>query len=322
MQDEHVGFLFIGDPHLSTRTPGLRKDDYARVILGKLEWCLKTASENQLQSVLLGDLFHFPKDNSNWMLAELCRLFQIYRPVGIYGNHDCSVNELQDADSLSILDSAGLFPLLDTAGPMHTRINGTDVLLGGTSWRCEIPSHGPNLTEYGLPDTTRVIWVTHDDLKVSGYEKIGRIKPRELPGIDIVVNGHLHHPVEPTVTEGTRWLVPGNISRIKNSEANAHFRPQVLMLRLQDGEWDEEMIEVPHESFDEVFYPVARDSTEGTQSLSGVVRGLKELIETRTQTGAVLDTFLSQNFEELEVSQEIQDEILDLKKEVLADHEQ
>ena len=320
LNEKLEGFLLIGDPHLSSRTPGLRKDDYARTILRKLEWCLRTASENQLQPILLGDLFHFPKDNANWMLSELCRLLQTYKPVGIYGNHDCSTNELLDDDSLSILHSAGLLPLLDRDGPWQARIGDTDVLLGGTSWGQKIPKN-LDPKEYGLPATTRAIWLTHHDLIVSGYEESGRIKPREIPGIDMVVNGHLHHPVEPTVTGGTRWLVPGNTSRVKNSDATAQFRPQVLILRLDDGNWAEEMVGVPHEPFEEVFHPAIRDSSEETQSLSGVVRGLKELIETRTQTGAMLDTFLTQNFLELEVPQDVQNEILQLKEEVLANHE-
>ena len=314
------GFLFIGDPHISSRTPGLRKDDFARSILQKLEWCLKSSIENHLQPVILGDLFHFPKDNANWMLTELCRLLQVYRPVAIHGNHDCSANELQDDDSLSILHSAGLLPLLDRDGPWTGRIDGTDVMLGGASWGQKIPRN-IDPKAYELPETTRAIWLTHHDLIVSGYEESGRIKPREIPGIDIVINGHLHHPVEPTVTGGTRWLVPGNISRVKNSDATAQFRPQVLSLRLKDGHWAETMTEVPHEPFEEVFHSTIRDTQDEARSLSGVVRGLKELIRTRTQTGAMLDSFLTENFKELEVPQDIQNEISQLKKEVLANDE-
>jgi hypothetical protein len=37
---EYQGILFIGDPHLASRQVGFRKDDYPRVILKKLSWCI------------------------------------------------------------------------------------------------------------------------------------------------------------------------------------------------------------------------------------------------------------------------------------------
>ena len=37
---ELTGILFIGDPHLASRAPGFRKDDYPRAILKKLQWSL------------------------------------------------------------------------------------------------------------------------------------------------------------------------------------------------------------------------------------------------------------------------------------------
>ena len=33
---EYEGLLFVGDPHLASRVPGFRKDDYPRVALEKL----------------------------------------------------------------------------------------------------------------------------------------------------------------------------------------------------------------------------------------------------------------------------------------------
>ncbi len=67
------GILFIGDPHIAARAPGFRRDDYAQTILEKLRWCVGYARERQLLVVLLGDLFHHPRDISNWLLVELIK---------------------------------------------------------------------------------------------------------------------------------------------------------------------------------------------------------------------------------------------------------
>ena len=85
------GLLAIGDPHLECRVPGFRKDDYPRVVLDKVGWCLAYARDHKLLPILLGDIFHLPRDNANWLLGELMVLF--HRGVlGIYGNHDVREN--------------------------------------------------------------------------------------------------------------------------------------------------------------------------------------------------------------------------------------
>jgi len=39
MSKTYAGLMFIGDPHLASRIPGFRKDDYPKVVLEKLDWC-------------------------------------------------------------------------------------------------------------------------------------------------------------------------------------------------------------------------------------------------------------------------------------------
>jgi len=43
-----TGLLFIGDPHVASRPPGFRKDDYPEAILQKLQWALDYAREHRL----------------------------------------------------------------------------------------------------------------------------------------------------------------------------------------------------------------------------------------------------------------------------------
>ena len=56
---------------------------------------------------ILGDLFHWPRDNANRMLVQLLQLFS-GTVLGIAGNHDCKENELGPDDALSVLSAAGL----------------------------------------------------------------------------------------------------------------------------------------------------------------------------------------------------------------------
>src|SRR5947209_17909966 len=100
-----TGVLFIGDPHLASRAPGFRKDDYPQKILGKLRFAIDYAREHSLLPVLLGDLFDFPRDNANWLLVALHALLD-RETLAIYGNHDCKENTPGDNDTISVLRAA------------------------------------------------------------------------------------------------------------------------------------------------------------------------------------------------------------------------
>src|SRR5437667_6913960 len=113
---EDAGLLFIGDPHLASRAPGFRKDDYPATILEKLRWTLDYARANRLRPVFLGDLFDFPRDNANWLLVRLLPLLD-ENTLGIYGNHDCKENSLDENDTLSIFVHAGKIRLVDEQNP-------------------------------------------------------------------------------------------------------------------------------------------------------------------------------------------------------------
>ena len=314
-QSDLQGFLFIGDPHLSGRNPGLRKDEYPEVILEKFKWCLEKAEEKNLQPVLLGDLFNYPRDNPNWLIARLIGLLQKYQLVGIYGNHDCYVNELTEDDSLMLLSAGGHLPLLSEENWMELDIKGSKVILAGTPWGKRFPPTKKTLDEkYGSKDA-RIVWITHHDLKVSVYESFGRIKPQAIEGVDYVVNGHLHHPVETIVDGCTKWCIPGNIARVKNSDATSRAKPRVLTLRLVDDCWEEDYLEVPHKPFEEVFHEGIRTESDVGEGLTGAVVGLRQMLAARTCDGAMLDDFLEANFESLELSDEVRNEILKIKEE-------
>ncbi|HZH97595.1 MAG TPA: metallophosphoesterase, partial [Fimbriimonadaceae bacterium] len=173
---EYLGLLFIGDPHLASRTPGYRKDDYPRRILQKLRWTLDYASEHQLLPCILGDLFHLPRDNATWLIGELCSMLVGREVIGIYGNHDCRENTLTDDDTLSLLTKANLLRLVSEAKPWKGRVNGRDVVVGGSSWGEHPPGLGDVFWE-GVSQQTLVFWMMHHDIRVPGYEEIGVMDP-------------------------------------------------------------------------------------------------------------------------------------------------
>lgn len=285
-------------------------DDYSQVILDKLEWCLRYATAHRLLPALLGDLFDKPRDNPTWMLGRLIDLLGGVECLALYGNHDCADPQLCDHDSLSLLVKCGRIRLLD-GQPWEGVMNGRAVIVGGSSYRQPIPNEFPP----GVDEKTSplVFWLTHHDVIVPGYEEQGRLKTREIPGVDLVVNGHIHRHLEDVATGRTTWMTPGNISRRSRSDATRDHKPSVLRIDINPDGFTRQIVEVPHQSFDEVFHPEIVDVAP-TKGASSFVAGLAELQARRTESGAGLLSFLEKNMPQFESSVAI--EIMALAKEV------
>ncbi len=292
----YVGLLLIGDPHLESRPPGHRRDDYPTVILDKLAWSLAYAAENRLLPCILGDLFDKPRDNPNWMLVRLIDLLQ-GEVLGLYGNHDCAEPELREHDSLSVLVGAGRLKLVSADSPWIGRIGPRVVVIGGSSYRqplprgFELPEDARVLSQGGPPPL--VVWLAHHDILIPGYDD-GRIRPFAMKGVDLVINGHIHRRLEDIVAGSTRWLTPGNISRRARSDATREHVPSVLRIDVSAADYRVEYVEVPHRPFDEVFHEQIVDVPQESGA-SAFVTGLAELQARRTASGAGLTEFLSQN---------------------------
>lgn len=305
---DYKGVLFIGDPHLSSRTPGYRKDDYPTVALGKLEWALNYADKERLLPALLGDLFHYPKDNNNWLLGEICRLLVGREVVAIYGNHDIRENSLAPEDSLSVPVKAGLLRLLSESQPWIGKMNGRKVIVGGTSYGQFFPS----LFHQGIEKGVLVLWVSHHDLLVPGYELGGRLDPHEIPGVHVVVNGHIHRRLENIRKGKTTWITPGNISRTSRSDRN-HV-PSVFRIDVDETGWKGSYVQVPYAPHDEVFHEKII-SEPVLVNESAFVTGLAELRARKTETGEGLQHFLDVNLIQFEPL--VADEIRRLAKEIV-----
>lgn len=307
MVTEFRGLLFIGDPHLASQVPGFRKDDFPRVALNKLSFCLGYSREQRLLPVILGDLFHWPRDNANWLLGEVIALLREQEVLGIHGNHDCREDTLLDHDSFSILDKARALHRVDEASPWRGTMNGRPVVVGGSCWGQALPSAWD-----GDPEAL-VVWITHHDLKVPGYDQ-GYFSPRPLPGIHLLVNGHIHRALEDVVCGDTRWITPGNIVRVSRSDASRLHVPSVLRMDISAETWSLTRIPVPHAPFEEVFHPEVMATPEAQEGRSTFIDGLAELEALRTAEGAGFKTFLEKNLPQFEP--DVQDEIWALWNEV------
>ncbi|MFO0813716.1 MAG: metallophosphoesterase family protein [Gemmatales bacterium] len=293
---EYQGILFIGDTHLASRTLDFRKDDYPRESLKDFCWCLDYARKKKLLPALLGDIFHWPRDNANWLLGELLSFLQDREVVCIYGNHDCQENRLTENDSLMVLIQAGALRLLSPTTPWRGTMNGQAVCLGGTSWGQD----SPDTIERDSPKEL-VFWMTHHDWLLPGYENetgpLGKLETRVLRGANLVVNGHIHRQLPEHQFETTRWFNPGSVARVSRSDATRMHKPSLLRVDISKKNWSLEMVPIPHKPYKEIFHEVITDQ-EGMplfENTSAFIHGLAELQARRTDTGAGLLAFLENN---------------------------
>ena len=315
VSSQYGGLLVIGDPHLEGRQPGFRKDDYPTVILEKFSWAINYAKSHSLLPIMLGDLFDKPRDNPTWMIGELIEMLLDVECIGIYGNHDCADPQLGDNDTFSLLLKSGGIRLVDVDDPWIGQMNGRAVVVGGSSYRQKIPSAYIHQVEDDEPEPF-VTWITHHDLIVPGYEDQGRLNPREIRGINLVINGHIHRRLEDVQKGKTLWMTPGNISRRSRSDAVKDHIPSVVRIDVQSDSHQISFVEVPHEPFEDVFHDIViGDADDGGPS--AFIEGLAQLQSLRTESGAGLIEFLESNIDQFEDS--VATEIMSLAKEVTTD---
>jgi DNA repair exonuclease SbcCD nuclease subunit len=309
-ESAYDGLLIIGDPHLESRQPGFRKDDYPNVILDKLAWCLDYAAVNRLLPAILGDLFDKPRDNANWMLVRLLDLLR-GETLALYGNHDCAEPTLSDHDSLSLLIKAGRLRLLSSEDVWRGTLGGRNVVVGGSSYREKIPRQFD--TAAAVESAPLIIWLTHHDILIPGYDE-GRIKPFAIEGVEMLINGHIHRRLEEIRAGSTRWLTPGNISRRSRNDATRKHVPSALRIDVRPDNYELRYVEIPHRPFDEVFHEAVLDPVVDSQQ-SAFVRGLAELQARRTASGAGLLEFLTSNVGQF--PEPVAAEIMNLANEVM-----
>ena len=288
------GLLLIPDAHIAGTPVHQRLDGYREHIMGKIQACLQRAKELELTPVFLGDLFHWPRENPNSLLVELMELFRPQRPFALVGNHDKHQARFTSDTSLAVLAEAGVVRLLDQAGPAFVLepIGGVTgpVLIGASPDGTDLPQ------AFDPTGYAEVVWLTHHNINFPDFMDKA-IRRKELPGVDWVINGHIHR-AQPTMRHGcTRWANPGNITRLTFNAKTRERIPAASIWRPGMGpQEDLERWVVPHLGFYEVFpdqeFPQAADESEGD---SGFLQGLERLAWRRTREGIGLEQFLRVN---------------------------
>lgn len=283
------GLFFVADPHIAATPPGQRLEGYQGQVLDKLRACLARAAELDMVPVLLGDLFHWPRENPNHLLVDLIELFRPHRPFVLVGNHDKYQARLTPDVSLAVLQAAGVVRVLAEAGPAFLLLAaGVRTLVGASPDGAPLPSRFPR--QAGGPEY--VLWVSHHGIAFPEFlDRAHRIK--EIPGVDFVVNGHIHRP-QPTVTAGgTTWTNPGNITRLTFTRRSLARKPAAAIWT--PGQADLVRWEIPHLPFTAVFPDQDFPPEEEAMGQSLFIQGLERLAWRRTREGVGLKQFLSVN---------------------------
>ncbi|GJD49850.1 hypothetical protein OPKNFCMD_2585 [Methylobacterium crusticola] len=206
------GLLLIGDPHVSSRRPGRRKDrDWPGPVLAKLAHCVALANARDLAPVLLGDLFEHPVEPDESLKSRLIRILKAFRhrPLANVGNHDIRHTRLSDGDSLAMLAVSDVLDVVAESGPAARYAVGSERIgLGATPYGQVIPDDVRGCL--GGVDCT--VWLTHHDLAFAGGYP-GAVPPAPILGCALAVNGHVHRRHQPVSVGGTVWFNPGNITR-------------------------------------------------------------------------------------------------------------
>lgn len=285
-----AGLFLVGDPHVAANPPGQRLESYCRDILDKISACLQKAAELDMVPVILGDLFHWPRENPNGLLVDLIDLFREHRPFVLVGNHDKYQARFTSDVSLAVLDVAGAVRLMDEPGPQFVLETAT----GGTLVGATPDGHPVPRSFEGGEDFDNVVWLTHHNIAFPDFEK-PHYSIRDIPGIDWVINGHIHRPKDSIKKGGTIWANPGNITRLAFTRLALERKPQAAIWK--PGLDDLEKWDVPHRDFYEVFpdQEFLPEEEQGEVSESRFLRGLERLAWKRTREGAGLKQFLDEN---------------------------
>jgi hypothetical protein len=322
---EPGGLLLIGDPHLSSRRPGRRRDaDFRATCLDRLAQSLAVADRLDLVPVILGDLFDRPREDDHSLIVRAVRMLKAARHAALclVGNHDRVHARLTDDTALALVREAGAVETIEASGPVFLRrLGGRLVGLGGTPHGQEIPADVSGL----FPGAEAVVWLTHHDIAF-GTAYPGAQATFPVAGCDLVVNGHMHGLERPRREGGTLWRNPGNI--LRQSVDMIDHVPAAWAWRPDDPQGLERHVL----AYDrDVFDLTGRIAEPLAPAVPGTVGGARpsvfaELLKAesraemeRTADGSVLLEDLEHLFQEDDVPTEIRAIVLDLHREAVGD---
>ena len=211
------GFLFVGDPHLTSYKPGRRVEDEHLIMditADKFDQAIEVANAHNLVVVVLGDLFDKAKDSKAKLMTLLFRaLRKAKHPVlCMPGNHDLLATDVTEDTALAVAEASGLLHLMHGSNAINAtfEFKGQRVALGATFHDDTSLSSVVGLPGSEGADT--VVWITHHDIAFDGAYP-GAMEPHAIEGCALVVNGHMHRTQPSIYQEPTWWVNPGNIFR-------------------------------------------------------------------------------------------------------------
>jgi len=205
---------FIGDIHLSYKTPDSRMDNYAETVLNKLKQAfIIAAKENADYIIFLGDFFHsrdIPYSYINMVLEIFKQVSSKFKKMyTIAGNHDLPYHriDLIEKTPLQTLLSSGLVTLLDSVVIEGWSVNGFSIGQEVKAADKQIFSDS-----YYFDDTA---------LKNLGYK--------------LYVLGHDHKPYPTVNTEEYMIIRPGSLTRGTADKYNFDREVRIGFMELIEG---------------------------------------------------------------------------------------
>lgn len=222
------GFVFIGDPHLTSKKPNRRLESEYEIIevtVDKLDQAIDIANAKNAIAVITGDLVTYAKDSRALLMTLVFRaLRKAKHPVlCLPGNHDVLATEVTDDTALAAIAATGLLLLFPKdCGEVGTFVFGNKVVgLGGVIHSESIPE---DVSKWFGGVADEIVLVTHHDIAFDGAYP-GSLDVYPVNGCKLLVNGHMHGTKVPLRAGDTWWVNIGNIFR--QTIADAKHVPSV-----------------------------------------------------------------------------------------------
>jgi predicted phosphodiesterase len=233
--------IFVGDPHLDSRTPVSRLDDYRVLTLEKLKnLYLLAVDQNVDHVVMTGDMFH-RYDVPISYLNEVMFALKMFKHAGIdvwsiIGNHDIPHNVMDYFKNtpLSLLFQSGLLKQLGDSG--------NALQLANTRIR------GLSFTE-DVDDLEKIRPGEQYELLVMHYAIDNTVANESIPfeklePFDVVVCGHDHMYYPPLLKDnGTRYYRPGSFTRRTKDDYN--LTRDIVVYMFEDSSYQITELKLP-----------------------------------------------------------------------------
>lgn len=230
------GVLFIGDPHMGSRSPSTRLDEAFNITVEKkLIEAAQICNKKKLFPIITGDLVDRNNDYQPQLWYSLANALRAFDepPVMILGNHDKNHDRLtkedvlfvfKELDLIRIMPANGFWGRIDCFNETKTKTDEFSVYLGGTQNGNQIPKtvekklntfkEKINKKEEAKPNEM-VVWLSHHDINFlksqSWYVENG--KEGDVDKAILKEQERIESMPTPFEIKGVDWIVNGHIHK-------------------------------------------------------------------------------------------------------------